>query len=587
MNYEMLISQEERAEVEKALALEKATLFKSAAEVSELYKELGEVKLSGAALGYACRYKGLEYVKALVENGANFDIIWDGNDLYRIHQGWGSNYALGLLDFNEALGRSYSIYSGEIDTKITNLLNADNGTAKFVLPLKERLEILRYLYENRERVGFEADELLFYALIARNKEVVAELKGLGVTLSEKMINMLTANSRSFIWQEYCGMISGFTKNEFFDFYNDVLELIGEGTRLHYTEGIYYSTLSRFFEIDVFEFLMEHFNCTKMNKTRILKDCILKEKIDFLAAVEKNGWLNQPRKRDELIKYASEHGKTEATAWLLDFKNRTADLAAEQEKAEKKMMRELNAAPDSVTELKKIWSYKKQEDGTLVITSYKGDKTEVIVPGKIGKSIVAAIGDYAFAAGAPRLGREGSEKRKKITKVTLPDSIRSVGVRAFSGCKALEEINIPDGVTELPEGVFASCVSLKSVKIPESVKAVGYRLFYNCVMLESVNIPDGIPEISDGMFEQCRALKNIKIPNSVVKIGKWAFHSCTALKDVVIPEGVAEIGERVFVLCNAMGTLELPASVRKIKNYKFRDDAPQTILCNAGDVTVIV
>ena len=40
------------------------------------------------------------------------------------------------------------------------------------------------------------------------------------------------------------------------------------------------------------------------------------------------------------------------------------------------MRELNASPDSVSELKKIWSYIKREDGTLVITSYKGDKTEV-------------------------------------------------------------------------------------------------------------------------------------------------------------------------------------------------------------------
>ena len=50
MSYEEL-TQEELAEIEKVRALENATLFKTAAEVAELYKELGEVKVSACALG--------------------------------------------------------------------------------------------------------------------------------------------------------------------------------------------------------------------------------------------------------------------------------------------------------------------------------------------------------------------------------------------------------------------------------------------------------------------------------------------------------------------------------------------------------
>ena len=54
-----------------------------------------------------------------------------------------------------------------------------------------------------------------------------------------------------------------------------------------------------------------------------------------------------------------------TKWLsIDFKNRTADFAAEQEKADKKLMRKLNAAPDSVMALSQLWSYKKTADGTI-------------------------------------------------------------------------------------------------------------------------------------------------------------------------------------------------------------------------------
>lgn len=580
------LTQEEQAEIEKVRALENATLFKTAAEVAELYKEFGEVEVSACALGYACRYKGLEHVRALVENGASFKIE-NSTDMYRKYQCWGTNYAVGLLDFNKALGRSYFIHSGELDTRITNLLNADNGTTELVLPLAERLEILRYLYENRERVCLETDELLFYALIARNKEVVAELKRLGAAFSEKIINMLTESRRGFIWDEYCGMVGVLDKSGIFEFYKDIFAEIGEETRLRYTEAIYYATLRRLPETDVFEFLMEHFDCAKMNKTQILKDFVLKESIDCLAAAEKYGWLSQPRRRDELIKYALEHEKTEATAWLLDFKNRTADLAAEQEKAEKKMMRELNASPNSVTELKKLWSYKKQEDGTLIITSYKGDKAEVTVPERIGKSVVTAIGDFAFSAAAPRLGREGSEKRKKITRITLPDSIRSVGERAFSGCKSLEVINFPDGIAELPKGVLLNCRALKVVSIPYSVRSIGDNAFSGCSGLESVDLPDGISEIGACLFSDCIALEKIDIPSSVTKIGMWAFFNCKALKNAIIPEGVTEIGDRAFSLCKSLGTLELPSSVKKIKNYKYRDHAPQTILHNAYDVTVIV
>lgn len=63
-----------------------------------------------------------------------------------------------------------------------------------------------------------------------------------------------------------------------------------------------------------------------------------------------------------------------------------------------MMRELNANPNSVAELKKVWGYEKREDGTMIITRYKGTNTEIDVPEKIGNSVVTAIGDWAFSPG---------------------------------------------------------------------------------------------------------------------------------------------------------------------------------------------
>ena len=113
------------------------------------------------------------------------------------------------------------------------------------------------------------------------------------------------------------------------------------------------------ETEAFKLVLAHFDQSRMNKTAIMKDIISKELISCLAAAEQNGWLNNPKKRDEIIKYAAENGKTESTAWLMDFKNRTADLAAERERAEKKIQRELNADPDSLTELRKVWKFEKR------------------------------------------------------------------------------------------------------------------------------------------------------------------------------------------------------------------------------------
>lgn len=85
----------------------------------------------------------------------------------------------------------------------------------------------------------------------------------------------------------------------------------------------------------YKFFFENYEFVKINKGKTMKQMIDCGSVDGLAAAAELGWLKQPKKRDEMIAFAAEKGKTECVAWLLDFKNRTADLAAERERAEKK------------------------------------------------------------------------------------------------------------------------------------------------------------------------------------------------------------------------------------------------------------
>ncbi len=207
----------------------------------------------------------------------------------------------------------------------------------------------------------------------------------------------------------------------------------------------------------------------------MKSAVENNEPECLAFAERAGWLDSAKTRDELIRYAAERKSAECAAWLLDFKNRTADFAAEREKAEKKIIRELNAKSDSVAELKKIWSYKKREDGTIVITGYKGSGTSLTVPARIGKSAVTAIGDGAFSPFHDRVIVKNGALLKTITEVTLPEGITEIGEQAFDNCCALRSLNIPNGVTAIGNRAFAG-TALEKLVLPHTLTYIGDRVF---------------------------------------------------------------------------------------------------------------
>ena len=91
---------------------------------------------------------------------------------------------------------------------------------------------------------------------------------------------------------------------------------------------------------------------------------------------------------------------------------------------------------------------------------------------------------------------------KIAAVTIPDSVTSIGLAAFSGCVNLTSINIPDGVTEIGAWAFYGCKSLTSINIPDSVAKIGKYAFEGCSGLAHINIPDSITTIDESVFMRC-------------------------------------------------------------------------------------
>lgn len=137
---------------------------------------------------------------------------------------------------------------------------------------------------------------------------------------------------------------------------------------------------------------------------------------------------------------------------------------------------------------------------------------------------------------------------KLTSITIPNSVTSIGYGAFIGCSGLTLITIPNSVTSIGNIAFDGCSGLTSITIPNSVTSIGYSVFRGCTSLTSITIGSSVTSIGISAFSGCSNLNSITIPNSVTSIEYWAFFRCSGLTSITIPNSVTSIGYQAFEGC---------------------------------------
>ena len=140
---------------------------------------------------------------------------------------------------------------------------------------------------------------------------------------------------------------------------------------------------------------------------------------------------------------------------------------------------------------------------------------------------------------------------KLTSISIPDSVTSIGFCAFYGSISLKSITIPDSVTSIGKGAFSYCKSLTNATISDSVTSIGQQAFAYCSSLVSVTIPDSVTSIGDEAFCLCESLESVTIGNGVTSIGQQAFAHCSSLVSVTIPDSVTSIGRQAFAHCSSL------------------------------------
>ena len=188
-------------------------------------------------------------------------------------------------------------------------------------------------------------------------------------------------------------------------------------------------------------------------------------------------------------------------------------------------------------------------------------TELTIPDNVENEgttyLVTAIGDKAFLSSGlvsvtlpnslKTIGNSAFSGCSSLTSATIPNSVGRIGDKAFYGCAALTSINIPNSVTSIGEQAFAES-GLTSVAIPNSVKYIAGTTFGNCIYLSSATIPNSVTSIGKDAFRNCTSLTSISIPNSVTSIIGYAFYGCSSLTSVTIPNSVESIEGNAFGRC---------------------------------------
>lgn len=143
-------------------------------------------------------------------------------------------------------------------------------------------------------------------------------------------------------------------------------------------------------------------------------------------------------------------------------------------------------------------------------------------------------------------------------VSVPDGVTSIGGNAFYGCKDLERIYIPLSVESIGNDAFYDCTGLMCINFvsilttENRLKTIGGNAFYNCQKLEEITLPDSVTDIGTATFFGCTNLRNVHLPEKLtdIKSGRQGvFQGCSSLSEITIPGSVSNIGQMAFAMCS--------------------------------------
>lgn len=231
-------------------------------------------------------------------------------------------------------------------------------------------------------------------------------------------------------------------------------------------------------------------------------------------------------------------------------------------------------------------YYTKTDNEIALTGFEYGSIALEIPAQIDGMDVVKIGDNAFLSD------------DLLTEIVLPESVKEVGMKAFSDCKKLKEVYYkgePDSIEADKSAFDGSPASYIDDNTPdpdtyfcggeflytENEGELTITGFIPRISIELPNEIDGCPvtELETNLFLNETIIYDITLPQHLRRISNAAFQGCTGLEKVLIPESLAEIGDHAFYNCKKLQSISLSGtegqtgyadltSVRTVEDWAF-------------------
>jgi len=228
-------------------------------------------------------------------------------------------------------------------------------------------------------------------------------------------------------------------------------------------------------------------------------------------------------------------------------------------------------------------------------------SKIVIPEVYNGQPVVGIYDWAF------------KNCDFLEEIVLPESVTEIHGKAFEGAKNLhtvyyngstytslfnsgncfaqiKDVKVVFGGTKIPSNILLNCKTVKTVEIRGSVREIGDSAFSGCTNLTSVTISDGVTSIGKQAFYKCSSLVSITLPASITSIGEEAFYECSSLVSVTLSAGLTSINTRAFCFCRALKTITFRGTAEQwisvSKGTGWNSFVPATLVrCSDGSITI--
>jgi hypothetical protein len=210
---------------------------------------------------------------------------------------------------------------------------------------------------------------------------------------------------------------------------------------------------------------------------------------------------------------------------------------------------------------------KIEDGVLVdIDDSDIINGELTIPE--GVTVIRNINDRSILS--------GDYIKKNLKKITFPNSLITIGRKAFNGCYNLMTLRLPIGLTDIGTGAFSGCNNLTTLTLPIGLTDIGPSAFCFCDQLTTLILPSGLKSIGRAAFYGCSRLtlsydnlKTLTLPSGLTSIGHGAFLGCYYITTLILSSGMISIDSGAFLGCDSLRTVIIIGQLPALPNDFFK------------------